>query len=105
VCPACLATYTKLFSLVGVGFGIDEREHAALLIVAVSVSVSVSAWRSYRSQRGWPLVVALAGAALILAGHLFGDLHVIEWAGVGVLLIGSLSEQRRLRRSAVASLS
>jgi len=98
VCPACLATYAKLFSALGVGFGLSERQHVALLIVAVTASVLVSAWRTWRAKRIWPLAIALTGSSLVLFGHFAGDLHLIEWAGMLCLLGGGLTEQLRLRR-------
>jgi hypothetical protein len=103
VCPACLATYTKLLSLVGVSVGLDEAAHQLLMAVALIVSVGVSAWRSWRTGRAWPLLVATCGSTLVAAGHLLGDIHAVEWAGVLVLLIGGLSEHFRLRRQAAVA--
>jgi hypothetical protein len=102
VCPACLATYTKLLSLVGVSFGFDESLHDLLMAVALALSVGVSAWRSWRTGRAWPLLLAVGGSALVAVGHLLGDLHVLEWAGVLVLLAGGLSEHFRSRGRAAA---
>jgi hypothetical protein len=104
VCPACLATYTKLLSLVGVSFGFDESLHDLLMAVALTLSVGVSAWRSWRTGRAWPLLLAIGGSAFVAGGHLLGELHVLEWAGVLVLLIGGLSEHFRLRGRAARPL-
>lgn len=98
VCPACLTTYAKLFSVLGVGFGLSEFHHLMLLVVAISASIGVSAWRSWRTRRRWPIAIALTGSALVATGHFAGDLHFVEWAGVLVLLVGGLSEHFRLRR-------
>jgi hypothetical protein len=100
VCPACLATYTKLLSLVGVGVGMTESQHLFVLGTAVLVSVIVSGVRTWRSKRVWPLALALSGAALIVVGHLAEALHALEWAGVLVLMVGGLSEHFRLRARA-----
>lgn len=97
-CPACLTTFTKLFSVLGIGFGLSEFHHLVLLVVALSASIGVSAWRSWRTRRVWPIAIAITGSALVAAGHLGGDLHSVEWAGVLVLLIGGLTEHFRLRR-------
>lgn len=102
VCPACLTTYAKLLSVLGVGVGLSELHHLILLVVAVSASVGVSAWRSIRTRRVWPVAVALTGSTLVAAGHLGGDLHAVEWAGVLVLLAGGLTEHFRLRALRVA---
>jgi hypothetical protein len=98
VCPACLTTYAKLFSVLGVGFGLSEIHHLLLLAVAIGASVGLSAWRSWRTRRIWPIAVALTGSLLVVAGHVSGDLPVLEWAGVLVLLSGGLTEHLRLRR-------
>jgi hypothetical protein len=107
ICPACLATYAKLLSLLGVGVGMTESQHLFVLGTAVLVSVVVSGLRSWRSGRWWPLAFALSGTALIVVGHLAEALHALEWAGVLVLMVGGLSEHFRLRaraaRPAVAS--
>jgi hypothetical protein len=105
VCPACLATYTKLLSLVGVSFGFDEALHDLLMAVALALSLGVSTWRSSSTGRAWPLLLAVGGSALVAGGHLLGELHVLEWAGVLVLLTGGLSEQFRLRRRGRAGLA
>ncbi len=104
VCPACLATYAKLLSLVGVSLGFDEALHQLLMGVALVISVGVSAWRSWRTGRAWPVLIAACGAALVAGGHLLGDLHAVEWAGVFVLLAGGLSEHFRPRRGAASQL-
>jgi hypothetical protein len=56
----------------------------------------VSAWRTWRTRRAWPVVVASVGAGLVLGGHAL-DLHAVEWAGILVLVIGGVTEQLRLR--------
>lgn len=98
VCPACLTTFAKLFSVLGVGFGLSELHHLVLLVVAIGASIGVSAWRSWRTRRVWPIAIAVTGSALVATGHFAGDLHVVEWAGVLVLLVGGLTEHFRLRR-------
>lgn len=50
-CPACLATFTKLLSLVGTGLAMTEAEHTALLTSALCVSVAASAWYEQRAAR------------------------------------------------------
>jgi hypothetical protein len=100
VCPACLATYTKLFSLAGVSLGFDDALHDLLMAVALTVSVGVSAWLSWRTGRAWPLLVAGGGSALVAGGHPSGEFQVLEWAGVLALLTGGLSEHFRLQRRA-----
>lgn len=97
ICPACLTTYAKVLSVFGVGIGLDSRLHDALMVVAIAASVLLSGWRTLHSRRIWPLAVAVAGAALIVTGHLRPELHVLEWAGIVTLLAGGLFEHFRLR--------
>ena len=99
VCPACVTTYAKVLSLVGLGFGLTETQHLILLVLALSASLSISAWRSWRSRRWWPITMAVLGSTLVAIGHIQGDLHALEWMGVVVLLLGGLGEHFRLRRS------
>ena len=102
VCPACIATYAKLLSLVGVGLELSELQHAVILAFALAASLGVSAWRSIRTHRVWPIALASLGSALVVLGHVGGDLHVVEWAGVLVLLVSGLFEHYRLRRAVQA---
>lgn len=80
VCPVCVATYAKLLSLTGISVGLDPGAHEILMFGALSISVRVSAWRSWRTARAWPFVVAVSGSALVATGHLLGGLHAVEWA-------------------------
>jgi len=98
VCPVCLTTYAKLLSVVGIGFGLSARQHLIVLGGAVLASLGLSAWRSYRTQRVWPLALSVLGSVLIMTGHFAGDLELVEWAGVLVLLVGGLREHFRLRK-------
>lgn len=103
VCPACLATYAKLLSVLGVSVGLTEYQHSVILAFAIGISVLVSAWRSVRSRRAWPLVFALLGSCFVVTGHVFGELHALEWLGVLVLLVSGVIEQLRAPRVLVAA--
>jgi ABC-type nickel/cobalt efflux system permease component RcnA len=100
VCPACMATYAKLFSLLGVSVGLSELHHTIVLVVAIAVSTLVSAWRSLRTRRIWPVAFAVLGSSLVITGHVRGELHALEWAGVLVVLASGLVEHFRLRKLA-----
>jgi hypothetical protein len=109
VCPACLSAYAKIFSAFGVGLVLTEAQHTVILTLAVVSSVGVSTWRSFRSRRAWPVVVAMVGASLVVAGHV-AEVPAAEWAGVVVLLAGGLVEMPlvrkllgRLKRASMAS--
>lgn len=100
MCPVCLSTYAKILSVAGVGVGLSEAHHRALLAVAVSISIGASAFRARRARRLWPVVVAVVGAALVIGGHLLGEIGWVEWTGMVVLLGGALAERLSLRRRA-----
>ena len=99
ICPACLSTYAKVFAALGVGISLTNEQHGWLLAVAVGLSVVVSGWRSWRSRRAWPIVVAALGGGLLLAGH-FAPHAPVEWLGIVVLLVGGLVEQQVFRHRA-----
>jgi hypothetical protein len=98
-CPACVTTYAKLLSVLGVGLGLSEFHHFLLLAVAIGASISVSAWRSWRTHRAWPIAAALVGSCLVTVGHFAGDLHGLEWAGILTLLSAGLFEHFRFRHA------
>src|SRR5919109_3068486 len=50
-CPACLASYTKLLSLVGIGLALTEEQHTILLGAALGISIAASMWRARRAAR------------------------------------------------------
>jgi len=99
VCPACLSTYAKVLSVMGVGAAISETQHTALLAFAIGSSIVLSAVRSWRAKRGWPLLIAVVGCALVLTGHLASEVGPVEWFGIAVLLGGGLAERTLAARA------
>jgi len=102
VCPACVTTYAKVLSLVGLGFALSETQHVALLVFAIAISLGLSGRRSWIERRIWPIAVSFVGCALLVLGHVLGEVHVLEWSGVAVLLVGGLAERRLAARSRAA---
>jgi hypothetical protein len=103
VCPACLATYAQLLSMIGISVALSETQHLSLMVLALATSVLVSAWRAQRIRSAWPIVAALSGASLMLTGHLLAEAHWLEWTGVLVLLGGGLAERFLLRSPALSA--
>jgi len=99
VCPACLSTYAKVLSVVGVGVSLTEAQHTALLSFAIGSSIVLSAVRSWRAWRIWPLIIAVSGCALVLVGHLASEVAAVEWVGIAVLLGGGLAERTLAARA------
>jgi len=103
VCPACLSTYAKVLSVLGVGAAITETQHTALLSFAIGSSIVLSGVRSWRAWRIWPLLIAVVGCALVLAGHLSSEIAAVEWLGIAILLGGGLAERTLTARAARAA--
>jgi hypothetical protein len=98
VCPACMSTYAKVLSTLGVGVFLTETQHHALLIGAVSLSLAIGVWRGHKGRRWSPFFLTLLGCALLVSGHLLGDVRALSWSGMAVLLGGGLWEHRLWRR-------
>lgn len=102
VCPACVTTYAKVLSLVGLGFALSETQHVALLVFAVLISLGLSGRRSWIERRIWPIAISFVGCTLLVLGHALDEVHALEWAGVVVLLVGGLAERQLAARSRAA---
>lgn len=105
VCPACIASYSSALSAVGVSATLGEAYHHYFLAVALLVTIGLQAHRAYRTQRTAPLVAAVLGCALVLAGHALDESgHAawsppLVWGGVAVLLGSSILDVLRTRRA------
>jgi hypothetical protein len=99
ICPACISTYAKTLSALGVGLYLTEAQHAVLLGVAVTISLVVGFWRARRTGRFTPLSLTLIGCALVLAAHALDDNPWLAWSGVVALLGGGVWEHRIWRRA------
>jgi len=95
LCPACLTTYAKLLSVLGMGVGLDAAAHERLLPAALVASIAISGWRSWRTRRAWPLLAAVLGSSLVALAHGVDELHALEWLGMLVLVAGAVAEHRR----------
>lgn len=89
-CPACLAAYAGVLSAMGLGFLLNEAFLAPVIAVVLVASVAGVAWSTPSHRRPGPLVATTAGALAIVAGRLVWDLPVVLYAGIAVLLAGSL---------------
>jgi hypothetical protein len=105
VCPACLALWKPLLSVVGVTLALNDAQHAWLLFASLAVSVAVAVWDVRRARVWLPFWLTLAGAALMVLSHALGDVATLEWLGVAVM-VSSVPARMVLRarhRHAIAS--
>jgi hypothetical protein len=105
VCPACIASYSSALSAVGISATLGEAYHHYFLAVALLLTLGLQAHRAHRTRRRAPLVAAIVGSTLLVAGHALDDSGfaawspLLVWAGVAVLLGGSLLDAVRTRRA------
>lgn len=85
-CPACMAVWKPLLSVIGVTLALSEGEHEALLYASLAVALAVGAWDLWRSTLKTPFVLTAVGAALMVSSHLAGDVAVLEWTGMVVMV-------------------
>jgi hypothetical protein len=86
VCPACLALWKPLLSVLGVTLALNDAEHAWLLFGSLAISVAIAAWDLRRAGLWLPFGLTVAGAALMLLSHAMGDVAALEWSGLLVML-------------------
>ncbi len=96
VCPACLALWKPLLSVMGVTLAFSERQHAWLLYGSLSVALAVAAWDVRRARAWLPFWLTAFGAALMLVSHLAGDVAPLEWTGV-LVMVASVPARMALR--------
>ena len=101
VCPACVASYASALSAVGVSASFGEAYHHYLLAVAVLVTLAVQSRRAYITRRLRALAIAMLGCTLLVVGHGLYETPALVWAGVIVLLGGSIADVVAERRAAV----
>lgn len=89
-CPACIAAYAGVLSVMGLGFLLNEAVLGPLISAVLVLSVATVGWSTRSHRRPGPLVATVVGALLIAAGRLVWDLPTLLYAGVAVLLAGSL---------------
>jgi len=99
VCPACVASYASALSAVGVSASFGEAYHHYFLALAVLVTLAVQSRRAYVTRRVRALVIATLGCTLLVVGHGLYETPVLVWAGVVVLLGGSVADVFAARRA------
>jgi hypothetical protein len=91
VCPACLAFWKPLLSIVGVTLALNENQHAWLLYGALVFAFGAAVWDFRRSGAFLPFGLTIAGGGLMIVSHLAGDAPALEWTGVLVMATAMLA--------------
>jgi mercuric ion transport protein len=102
-CPACWGAYGALLASVGLGFFINERVLAPLIVGALAVGILGIAWTTKTHRRYGPLVLTVVGSAAIAAGRLVWDVPPLVYGG-GALVLGASIWNLWLKRPAPAPL-
>lgn len=89
-CPACLAAYAGVLSALGLGFVLEERVLAPMIVLFLILTVLGIA-RSTRSHRNkGPLLATVAGAALVVAFRLVWNEPIALYGGAALIVAASL---------------
>jgi hypothetical protein len=93
-CPACLAAYLGFLS----AFGIDNWAPDYLWPLTYSLfgaSLAFLGYRAWRETAYGPLVIALAGAGILVAARLLDASSTALWIGCGFFLAGVVWSARQ----------
>lgn len=90
VCPACLATYAKAFSVVGFSAWLSETQHLAFLSVAIVFSIVFGIRRARKLRRWGPFGFTSLGCALLVVAHVYDDARWPTWFGLLALFVGGV---------------
>lgn len=96
VCPACLALWKPLLSVLGVTLAFNDAQHAWLLYGSLSIALVVATWDVWRARAWLPFWLTTAGAALMVLAHALGDVPALEWGGM-LVMVASVPARMRLR--------
>lgn len=99
VCPACLATYAKVFSALGVGIALTESQHLWMLVACVTFSLLFGGWEARRTRRFAAFGLTSAGCATLVAAHLAGESRGLGWLAMALLLCGAVWGHRLRARA------
>ena len=90
MCPACWPAYSALLSSMGLGFLVSTAYRLPLTLLFLSVAVGSLRFRA-SSRRGYgPFWIGVAAATLILVGKFYLESTPVAYAGVGLLVVGSI---------------
>lgn len=89
-CPACWGAYGALLASLGLGFFINDKVLAPLIVAALVVGIVAIAWTTKSHRRYGPLVLTVGGSAAIAAGRLVWNVPVLVYGGAAIVLAASI---------------
>ena len=89
-CPACWPAYAGLLGSLGLGFLFSSTYLMPLMAAMLGITVASLAFGA-NSRRGFgPFTLGLVGAAVALVGKFALSLNLVLYAGIGLLVAGSV---------------
>lgn len=90
-CPVCIAAYAGVLSSLGLGFALDDNVQRPLIVVFLGIAVASVGWSGRRRHRkAAPVIAAGVGSLAVVAGRLLWSMPVAVYAGVALIVIGSV---------------
>jgi len=89
-CPACWPAYAGFLSSVGLGFLLDTTYLLPLTTVFLAIAVGALAYRARRRRGYRPFALGLVAAAVVLIGKFTFESDLAMYAGLAILIGGSL---------------
>lgn len=85
-CPACWPAYAGVLSALGLSFVNYTPFLLPLTVLFLLVSVCSLFFAAQRHRRGEPLVLGVAGAAIVVAGKFAWDSNTMMFGGLAILV-------------------
>ena len=89
-CPMCWPAYAGLLSSLGLGFLISGRYLMSVTSVLLLIAVASLGFRARRRRGYIPMLLGVAGSALVLYGKFFLESGMVLYGGVALLATASL---------------
>jgi mercuric ion transport protein len=101
-CPACWPLFAGLVSWMGLSFLLSEKYLPPLTAVCLALAMAALGYSAFRQRRYGPLLLAMVGAALIVAGIFVLDAIAVTLCGAVVLVTSFVWNSRPRANGATA---
>ena len=89
-CPLCLAAYAGVFSLFGLGFLFNDRVQRPLIPVFLAITIVSMFWTARHHRKPGPILAALLGSVVIIAGRIVWMLPWAVYPGVVCVFVAAI---------------